>query len=81
MLENIMEWYPNDQFTKADGLDEAIIGVDEINLRLIYSQKKVMDILVNRDGMDEEEAHEYFMYNIHQAYVGESTPIWCMDMY
>jgi hypothetical protein len=29
--------------------------------------------------MDEEEAHEYFMFNIHQAYVGEQTPIWCMD--
>jgi len=81
MLENIMEWYPDNQFTKADGFDEAIIGVDEVNLKLIYSQKKVMDILVNRYDMDEEEAYEHFEYNIHQAYVGEFTPIWCIDMY
>ena len=81
IIKRILEWYPNDQFIKADGLDDAIIGVDENDLRLIYSQSKVMKILIDRDGMDVEEAHEYFMYNIHQAYVGEGTPIWCMDEY
>lgn len=81
IIERIMEFYSDDEFVKADGLDEAIIGVDEVNLKLIYSQKKVMKILIDRDGMDEEEAHEYFMYNIHQAYIGEQTPIWCMDEY
>ena len=81
MIERIMEFYPNDQFIKADGLDDAIIGVDENDLRLIYSQSKVMKILTDRDGMDEEEAHEYFMFNIHSAYVGDRTPIWCMDEY
>lgn len=81
LLEHIMEWYPDDQFIKADGLDDAIIGVDINDLRLIYSQRKVMDILISRDGMDEEEAHEYFMFNIHSAYVGDRTPIWCMDEY
>jgi hypothetical protein len=29
--------------------------------------------------MTEEEADEYFWFNIHQAYVGEKTPIWCID--
>ena len=81
IIERIMEWYPDDQFIKADGLDSAIIGVDEIGMRLIYSQSKVMKILIDRDGMDEEEAHEFFLYNIHNAYFGEGTPIWCMDEY
>ena len=44
IIERIMEWYPDDQFIKADGLDAAIIGVDEIGMRLIYSQSKVMKI-------------------------------------
>ena len=30
--------------------------------------------------MDYEEAIEYFDFNIQAAYVGEQTPIWCMDI-
>jgi hypothetical protein len=73
-----MEWFPEDQFLKADGLDEAVIGYCEHSLRLIYSRNKVLEILMSWE-MDEEEAHEYFMFNIHQAYMGDMTPIWCMD--
>ena len=29
--------------------------------------------------MDEDDAYEYFYYNISGAYVGELTPIWCDD--
>ena len=67
-INDILEWYPDDQFIRADGLDEAIIGVDEVSLRLIYSQRKVKEILM-RDGMSDEEAHEFYEYNIHSAYV------------
>lgn len=80
-INDILEWYPDDQFIRADGLDEAIIGVDEVSLRLIYSQRKVKQILMERDGMSDEEAHEFYEYNIHSAYVGEGTPIWCSDEY
>ena len=31
--------------------------------------------------MTDEEAHEWFEYNIQSAYVGEGTPIWCSDEY
>jgi hypothetical protein len=31
--------------------------------------------------MSEEEAMEYFEYNVSNAYVGEKTPIWCYDDY
>mgnify|MGYP003624353149 FL=1 len=80
-IGNILEWYPDDQFTKADGLDGAIIGVDENTMRLIYSQRKVKELLMKNDGMTDEEAHEWFEYNIQSAYVGEGTPIWCSDEY
>ena len=79
-IKDILEWYPENQFVRADGLDDAIIGVDEISLRLIYSQRKVKEILM-RDGMSDEEAHEFYEYNIHSAYVGEGTQIWCSDEY
>lgn len=77
MLEEILEYYPEEEILKADGLDDAIIGIDWNNMRLIYSVKKCIDILA--EDMSEEEAIEYFEYNIGSAYVGEKTPIWCFD--
>lgn len=77
MLPYILEWFPEEEILKADGFDEAIIGIEENSTRLIYSVSKCIDILC-RD-MDEEEALEYFYYNVHGAYVGEKTPIWCKD--
>jgi len=38
-----------------------------------------IDILISED-MTEEDALEYFYYNVSGAYVGEKTPIWCDDM-
>ena len=77
MLEDILEYYPEEEILKADGFDDAIIGIDWNNMRLIYSVKKCIDILA--EDMSEEEAIEYFEYNIGSAYVGEKTPIWCFD--
>jgi hypothetical protein len=31
--------------------------------------------------MNEEEAIEYFEYNVSGSYVGEKTPIWCEDLF
>ena len=81
MLEIIMEQNPEDEFLKADGLDEAIIGYDDQSGRLIYSMSKIIDILIIDDGMTEEDALEHYYYNIHGGYVGEKTPIWCNDYF
>ena len=81
MLEIIMEQNPEDEFLKADGLDEAIIGYDDQSGRLIYSMSKIIDILIIDDGMTEEDALEHYYYNIHGGYVGEKTPIWCCDYF
>lgn len=78
MLERIVECFPEEEFLKADGFDNAIIGVDESSMRLIYSVQKCLDTLVE-GGMAEEEAEEYFEYNVRGSYVGEKTPIWCTD--
>jgi hypothetical protein len=78
MIDSIIERYPDDSFLKADGFDEAIIGVDNKSMRLVYSVSKCIEILC-RD-MNEEDAIEYFDYNVSGAYMGEKTPIWCDDI-
>ena len=65
----------------ADGFDDAVIGVatDFTEPRLIYSVSKCIEIL--KEDMSEEDAMEYFTYNVSGAYVGEQPPIWCWDLY
>lgn len=78
MINKIIETYDDVSFLKADGFDDAIIGVDEKDMRLIYSVSKCIDIL-KKDGMNYEEAIEFFDFNISGSYVGEKIPIWCYD--
>ena len=74
----ISEEYPD--LLKADGFDEAIIGVvQRMGIQAIcYDEDKVIEILM-RD-MSEEEAYEYFDFNIAGAWVGESTPFFLQRM-
>jgi hypothetical protein len=78
MLDKILEWFPDEDILKANGLDDAIIGIEISSCRLIYSKSKVIDILV-KEGLTEMEALEHYDYNIEGAYVGDKTPIWCAD--
>ena len=77
MIEDIIEQYYEEQFLKADGFDDAVIGVEENEMRLIYSVSKCLEILMLE--MSELDAMEYFTYNVSGSYVGEKTPIWCWD--
>lgn len=77
MIDRIIEWFSEDEFLKADGFDDAIIGIDDSTMRLIYSVSKCIEILSTQ--MSEEEAVEYFDFNVKGAYMGEKTPIWCVD--
>jgi hypothetical protein len=83
MIDQILEAYPDEEFLRADGFDDAIIGVSEdfnAKARLIYSVKKCIKILMEGD-MFYEDAVEYFDFNVSGAYVGERTPVWCRDDY
>jgi hypothetical protein len=77
MIEEIINKYEDETFLKADGFDEAIIGVEENSMRLIYSVSKCIEILM-RD-MSEEDAYQHFSFNVCNTDVGEKTPIWCFD--
>jgi len=74
---SITEEYPD--LLTLDGFDEAILGVVErIGLLVVcYDRNKIIQIL-KRD-MNEEEAWEYYQFNILDAYMGESTPVY-LDM-
>jgi len=80
VLENILNDFPDEQILKADGFDDAIIGIQISDMRLIYSVSKCLDILI--EDMDSlSDAIEYLEFNVINAYVGEKTPIWCHDLY
>jgi len=79
MLEKILEWFPEEEILKADGFDNAIIGIDDTSMRLIYSVNKCIEILVSEENLNEEDALDHFYYNVKGSWVGEKTPIWCTD--
>lgn len=64
---------------KADGFDDCVLGaVESCNFDpvLVYDADKVVRKLMKRDKMTEEDAMEYFDYNIRGAYVGKGTPVY-----
>ena len=62
----------------ADGFERALIGHTSNHHHphvAVYSVKKCIAILVERDGMTEDEAEEFFSLNTLGAYVGENGPL------
>lgn len=79
-IEEILAQYEDMQFITPDGLDEACIGVDIMNERLVYSEEKILEILEKDQEMTQLEAREWYDYNIQGAYMGESTPLYIQTM-
>ena len=80
LLNGIINYYEDEQFLLADCFNDAVIGVDESSMRLIYSTSKCIEILMLQSEMLLDEAIEYFDFNVRGAYFGDKTPIWCEDM-
>lgn len=67
-----------------DGLDDAILGIVEEfgnEYRILYSKSKIIEILVNRDDMTEEDAIEFYDYNILGLYASPQNPIFLEDTF
>jgi hypothetical protein len=75
VIDQILETYPEEDFFIADGFDDAIIGFDEGERRLVYDIDEIINILI-LEGMTYEDAIEHYDYNIAGSYVGEGTPIY-----
>lgn len=63
-----------DDILLADGFNEALIGVTTKNIA-VYDIDKCFKVLI-KQGMSEEDAIDYFYFNVEGAYVGEQTPIY-----
>ena len=72
--EKILAFVPDEELLFADGFDDAIIGLDTQDLRVVYSKQKMISILEPQMGLD--DAIEYLEYNTWCAFVGEQTPIY-----
>ena len=66
--------YINEQALFADGFDDGLIGIDQVNYVAVYDVDKCIDILKETSGMTQQEALEWFEFNTLGAYVGEYTP-------
>ena len=79
MLETLTEW-ANESGTEIvflDGLEDAIVGLATVHTqptRVVYSYRRILDILERDSEMTREEADEYFAFNIECMWVGEATP-------
>jgi len=76
--EEMMEILKDHEALTADGLDSCIIGIGERCSKgaiCVYNRDKVIEKLMNLDGMDREEAEEFFEFNILGAWMGEGTPM------
>lgn len=61
----------------ADGFENALIGIGtQFNTDLaVYDYDKCIDILVERDHMTPEDAHEHMSFNVLGSWVGPHTPV------
>jgi hypothetical protein len=71
-LEKIIEQYPEETFIVIDGHDNAIVGVSS-DMRLVYCEETIIHNLTFE--MSDEEAIEFYEYNIAGAYIADNQPI------
>jgi len=63
----------------ADYFEGAFIGMasrfDFKEPVAVYDYDKCIEILVNEHDLEEEQALEYFSYNVLGSWVGDETPV------
>jgi hypothetical protein len=75
-LNEILDLFPEDQFLKADGFDDCVIGFEPNSMKLIYNIDKMVKTLMNKDKMSKNIATEFLEFNVFSAYMGDNTPIY-----
>jgi hypothetical protein len=80
LTERVAEALDEEEITLADGFADAFLGIGRQFSKpiAVYSRRKCIEVLM-RD-MDEEQAEEYFEFNLASAWVGESTPIYLEEL-
>lgn len=78
-LSELSEIYPDENFLKIEGFNDAVMGVDEASMRLVYSKSKIMKQLIK--SMDYESAMVHFDHNIGVKLETARMPIIVNDMF
>ena len=79
-IDNFADLHDDEEILRIDGFDEACVGWtsswsgNERPMRLVYDESKMIEILMQQ-GMDAEEALEYYDFNIAGAYLVTNTPV------
>ena len=71
--------YCDEELLLADGWEDAFLGITANHhhpVVAVYDYDRIIEIMVERDGMSHEDADEYAQFNIVGAYVGDRTPIY-----
>ena len=79
LLEHLKESIGEELKGERYGDAEAIVGFDYNSLKLVFSIKKSIEFLMQRDGMDYETAKEFIFYNYVDAR-GSDEPVWLNDI-
>ena len=80
MIEKIRDEYGfhlDENAVQLEGLDDCICGVVErfgMERVLLYNTDKIIEKMVEEDGMTYFEALEFFDFNILGAWFGDGTP-------
>ena len=76
-LEKKITKWSEEEILTADGFDDAIVGLARRpNLVTVaYDVNKMLKIMVDA-GMTDEEAREFFEFNVVDAWMGENTPVY-----
>jgi hypothetical protein len=77
-LHDLSDWLAeyDEDLLLADGLDAAVIGIVERCGQepfAVYDAERCIELLVEQ-GMDEDEAAEFFSCNVAGAWMGPHTP-------
>ena len=79
ILENCL--HDDENVLLADGFEDAFLGIGRKfgEPMAVYDRRKCIEILMK--DMSEEEAEEYFSFNVEGAFVGEKTPVFLEAIY
>ena len=75
MIDKILEYFNDEtELIKADGFDDAIIGLEQQHMKLVYSVPLCIEVLV-KEGMSVDDAIDYFEYNVRGSLTFEGSPL------
>ena len=76
-LDERFEVEPDEETLHADGFEDALVGYGQQFNRLlaVYDYAKCVEILIDRDGMSDDQAEEWMSCNVTGGWHGEYTPV------